>query len=292
MLVDTHHHFWNLDREAQPWLTEEHSVIRRTFEPADLAPLLVRVGVERTVLVQSACSDFDTDSMFEQASEHPWIGGVIAWLDLLSPERAGRRLAELESEPKLRGFRHLIHNEPDPHWILQATVLTSLAVVEERGLILELPCVFPRHLGDVPVLAASFPGLKIVIDHLAKPPIGSDEMGAWATELHVAASSPNVFAKISGLNTMLPNGNWEADDLRDAVVVAVDAFGSERLVCGSDWPVALLNGDYEKVWRETTRVVHDVAPTHAEQLLAGNALRLYRLDAEGVAERGGAPWPR
>jgi L-fuconolactonase len=292
MLVDAHHHFWNLEREAQSWLTEEHAVILRTFEPEDLEPLLERAGVERTVLVQAACSDFDTDSMFKQASEHPWIGGVIAWLDLLSPERARRRLDELESEPKLRGIRHLIHNEPDPHWILQATVLTSLAALEERGMILELPCVFPRHLGDVPALAASFPGLTIVIDHLAKPPLGSDEMGVWATELHAAASSPNVFAKISGLNTMLPHGNWEADDLRDAVAVSVDAFGPERLVCGSDWPVALLNGDYETVWRETVRVVHDVAPDDADRILGGNALRLYRLDASGVPEAGGASWPR
>ena len=114
-------------------------------------------------------------------------------------------------------------------------------------MILELPCVFPRHLGDVPKLAASFPGLTIVIDHLAKPPLGSAEMGVWATELHGAASSPNVFAKISGLNTMLAHSDWNATDLRDAVAVAVDAFGPERLVCGSDWPVALLNGDYEKV---------------------------------------------
>jgi L-fuconolactonase len=292
MLVDTHHHFWNLEREAQPWLTEEHAIIRRTFEPEDLEPLLARAGVERTVLVQSACSDLDTDSMFEQASQHPWLGGVIAWLDLGSPERARRRLDELWPEPKLRGFRHLIHNEPDLHWILQATVLTSLAALEKRGMILELPCVFPRHLGDVPELAASFPGLTIVIDHLAKPPLGSDEMGAWATELHAAAAYPNTFGKISGLNTMLARGDWEADDLREAVAVAVDAFGPERLVCGSDWPVALLNGDYEKVWRETVRVVRDVAPDDAERLLAGNALRLYRLDAPGVPETGGWSWQR
>src|SRR5438034_11062801 len=133
MLVDTHHHIWNLEREAQPWLTDEDAVIRRTFEPEDLAPLLERAGVERTVLVQAACSDFDTDSMFVQASEHPWIGGVIAWLDLLSPERARARLEQLQAEPKLRCIRHLIHNEPDPHWILQAMVLTSLATLEERG---------------------------------------------------------------------------------------------------------------------------------------------------------------
>ena len=205
MPVDTHQHFWNLEREAQSWLTDEHAVIRRTFRPEDLEPLLERAGVERTVLVQAACSDLDTDTMFEHASLYPWIGAVVAWVDLRSPERARERLDDLRSEPKLRGVRHLIHNEPDPHWILQAAVLTSLAALQERGMILELPCVFPRHLGDVPELAANFPRLTIVIDHLAKPPLGSDAMGAWATELHAAASTPNVFAKISGLNTMLPS---------------------------------------------------------------------------------------
>jgi L-fuconolactonase len=288
MLVDTHHHFWNLEREAQSWMTEEHAVIRRTFEPADLAPLLERVGVERTVLVQSACSDLDTDSMFEQAAQHAWIGGVIAWLDLGSPDRAARRLEQLRAEPRLRGFRHLIHNEPDPHWILRPRVRASLASLEETGMLLELPCVFPRHLGDVPELAKSHPGLTIVIDHLAKPPLGRNEMGAWAAELHAAASYPNVFAKISGLNTMLAQPDWGADDLCDAVAVAFQVFGPDRLVCGSDWPVALLNGDYEKVWRETIQVVRDVARDSAEALLAGNAVRLYRLDARAVTGEGDA----
>ena len=131
-------------------MTEEHAVIKRTFEPADLAPLLERVGVERTVLVQSACSDLDTDSMFEQAAQHAWIGAVIAWLDLRSPDRAARRLEQLRAEPRLRGFRHLIHNEPDPHWILQADGAGEPRALEETAMILELPCVFPRHLGDVP----------------------------------------------------------------------------------------------------------------------------------------------
>ena len=292
MLVDTHHHFWNLESEAQPWMTDEHAVINRTFEPADLAPLLERVGVERTVLVQSACSDLDTDSMFEHAAQYAWIGGVIAWLDLRSPDRAARRLEQLQAEPRLRGFRHLIHAELDPHWILQAPVRASLASLEETGMILELPCVFPRHLGDVPELAGGHSGLTIVIDHLAKPPLGRHEMGAWAAELHAAASYPNVFAKISGLNTMLAHADWGADDLCDAVAVAFAAFGPERLICGSDWPVALLNGDYEQVWRETIRVVRDVAPDSAEALLAGNALRLYRLDDTTITGEGDTSWQR
>jgi L-fuconolactonase len=287
VIVDAHHHLWNLEREALPWMTDDHSVIRRTFEPGDLEPLLQRVGVSQTVLVQAACSDSDTDFMFEDAARHEWIGGVVAWIDLRSPARALERLGELARQPKLRGIRHLIHDEPDPHWVLQDEVLESLELLEQHGLILELPCVYPRHLGDVPELAAGFPRLTIVIDHLGKPPLGSDEMARWAGELRAAASHGNVAAKISGLNTALAASDWDAHDLAEAVAVALDAFGPDRLVCGSDWPVALLNGDYERVWRETVRVIEQLAPLHAEQLLAANARRLYDLDP-AVAPAAGA----
>jgi L-fuconolactonase len=288
VIVDAHHHLWNLERETLPWITSGHEAIRRTFEPADLEPLLERAGVSRTVLVQAACSDSDTDFMFEHAARHTWIGGVTAWVDLRSPGRARERLDELAQQPKLRGVRHLIHDEPDPHWILRAGVLESLALLEQRRLILELPCVYPRHLGDVPELAASFPGLTIVIDHLGKPPLRSDAMPAWAGALLAASEHANVAAKISGLNTALSARDWDAGDLREAVEVALGAFGPDRLMCGSDWPVALLNGDYERVWRETVRVIEQLAPQHAGQLLSGTALRLYDLD-EALATAPGGP---
>lgn len=280
MTIDAHHHFWNLAQEPQSWMTAEHAAIARTFEPADLEPLLVESGIAGTVLVQAACTDSDTDAMFGHAREHAWIGAVVAWVDLLSPERTRARLDELGAEPKLRGIRHLIHDEADPHWILQPAVLESIALLEERELLLELPCVYPRHLGAVPELAARFPRLSIVIDHLGKPPIGTEEMGRWRSLARAAATPANVYAKISGLNTMLTRSDWSADDLRPAVEVAVDCFGPHRLLCGSDWPVALLNGDYRKVWRETVRVIEAVAPDDAERILAGTATQLYRLDFE------------
>jgi L-fuconolactonase len=285
MIVDAHQHFWNLEREAMPWMTDAHAGIRRTFEPSDLEPLLIRTGVSMTVLVQAACSDSDTDAVFQHAARHAWIGGVIAWIDLRSTERTERRLDELAREPKLRGFRHLIHDEPDPHWILRDDVRASLSLLAGRRLILELPCVYPRHLGDVPELAAAFPPLTIVLDHLGKPPLGRDGMDEWAAAIRAAAAHANVAAKISGLNTILASPDWQAGDLRDAVATAVDAFGPARLMCGSDWPVCLLNGDYETVWRETVRVVEDLAPRHAEELLGGSARRLYALDG---SERGAA----
>jgi L-fuconolactonase len=283
LTIDTHQHFWNLRREPMPWMTAAHATIARDFEPADLRPLLDACGIDRTVLVQSACTDGDTDAMFAQAAEHDWIAAVTAWVDLLSPATAAARLDVLALQPALRGIRHLIHEEPDPHWILHDAVLESLAALEERGLVLELPCVFPRHLGDLPELARRFPRLTIVIDHLAKPPLGTGRMGEWAAMLRRAAELPNVCAKVSGLNTMLPVA-WAASDLLPAIEVAVECFGPDRLMCGSDWPVSLLNGDYETVWQATLGAITQVAgEAGAGRILEDTPVRLYRLAAESGA---------
>jgi L-fuconolactonase len=278
MAVDAHHHFWNPARIPQAWMTHEHEPIARAFEPADLEPLLRACGVTRTVLVQSAARDDDTDYMFELAGDVPWVGGIVAWCRLDDGRRARTRLDELRERPKLKGIRHLIHHEPDPHWILRTEVAPALGMLEEMGLVLELPAVYPDHLGDVPELARRYAALHVVIDHLGKPPLGTDDMAEWEELLRAAAAPPNVHAKISGLNTVAPTAAWSAADLEPAVRVAVDAFGAHRLVCGSDWPVALLNGDYERVWRETTAAVEHVAGTGAEQILVTTAATLYRLD--------------
>jgi L-fuconolactonase len=278
VIVDAHQHFWNLEREPMPWMGPAHAAIARAFEPDDLRPLLDACGIDATILVQASCTDADTDAMFEQAAGHPWIGAVTAWVDLSSAVRTRTRLDALETEPKLRGIRHLIHEEDDPHWILRDSVLESLAIVEERRLVLELPCVFPRHLGDVPELARSFPQLTIVIDHLGKPPLHTERMDDWSSLIRRAAGFGNVVAKVSGLNTQLATTAWKGSHFREAVEVAFDCFGSERLVCGSDWPVSLLNGDYPKVWRETAGIVTAVAGDEAAQrILEDTPVRLYRI---------------
>jgi L-fuconolactonase len=284
--VDAHQHFWSPARRPLPWMGAEHAAIDRAFGPDDLRPLLDACGIGATVLVQAACSDADTDSLFEHARRHEWIGAVTAWVALDSPGLASARLDELATEPKLRGIRHLIHDERDAHWILRARVLESLALLEARALLLELPCVFPRHLGDVPELARRFPQLTIVIDHLGKPPIGTPAMAHWETLIRAAAAAPNVAAKVSGLNTALTDPDWDAGDLRASVEVALDCFGPERLMLGSDWPVALLNGGYERVWGETARAVEAAAGRAAGPILGATAARLYGIetpDAEGAA---------
>jgi len=261
-----------------PWMRPAHAAIARTFEPDDLRPLLDASGIDSTILVQAACTDADTDTMFEQADANAWIGAVTAWVDLTNPERARARLDRLVMRPKLRGIRHLIHEEDDPHWILRENVLESIALLEDRHLVLELVCVYPRHLGDVPELAQRFPDLTIVIDHLGKPPLLTARMADWTTLVQRAAAHGNVAAKISGLNTVLTSAGWTGSDMRDAVEVAVECFGPDRLMWGSDWPYSLLNGDYGKVWRETVEIVTTVAgDDSARRILEDTPARLYRL---------------
>ncbi len=257
-------------------MTNEHAALARRYEPADLAPLLDACDVSRTVLVQSAASDEDTDYMFEVAGDFDRVAAIVGWCRLDDAAAAGARLDELQKRPKLRGIRHLIHQERDPHWLLRPAIAESLSLLAERRLLLELPAVYPHHLGDVPELAARHPELTLVIDHLGKPPLGSAEIARWESLLRAAAEPANVCAKISGLNTATPKPNWSADDLQPAVDVAVEAFGPDRLMYGSDWPVALLNGTYERVHRESVLAIRR-ACGEPQRILEWTAERLYGL---------------
>jgi L-fuconolactonase len=279
VVVDSHVHLWDESHTPQPWMTPEHAVIARPFGPDELKLLLDRNGIDAVVLVQGACLDSDTDYLFEEAERHPWIGAVTAWVQLDDPPSARERLAELGRQRKLRAVRHLIHEEPDPHWLMQEPVLESRALLEEAGILLELPVVYPRHFEDVVELAAQFPQLVLVIDHLGKPPLENGRLADWKRKLRRCAEPPNVYAKLSGLNTALSRNDWTAKDFVSAARVAAEAFGPGRLMCGSDWPVALLNGDYDRVWQMTRELVAAVAPEHEQALLGGTAARVYRLAA-------------
>jgi L-fuconolactonase len=276
MKIDSHLHLWDAAHTPQPWMTAEHTAIARPFGPEDIVPLLQRNQIDAVILVQGACMDTDTDYLFAEAARCDWIAAVTAWVCLDDAGCASARLAELGRRPKFRAVRHLTHNEPD-HWIIRPQVLECVAILEQLDLILELPVVFPRHFDDVVTLAERFPRLRIVIDHLGKPPIGTAEMGLWAGELRACAEHVNVFAKVSGLNTALQRADWRTEDLIPSVWTAFECFGPERLMCGSDWPVALLNGDYDSVWGSTAAALEAVAPGESARLLGENAGRLYRV---------------
>ena len=277
-IVDAHQHFWNLEKVEYPWLTPDYGPIYRTFEAEELAPQLKEVGVDKTVLVQAADSYEDTEYMLGVADEHDFVAGVVGWVPLLRPEEAVEALDRFQRHPKFKGVRHLIHEEPDPDWLLQDTVVEGLMMLADREVPFDVVAVLPRHLEHVPTIAERVPELRMVVDHLAKPPIKERQWEPWATLLTRATEYPNVYGKVSGLNTAADPENWSAADLNPYIDYALERFGVDRLMFGGDWPVAILAGDYRKVWEETNKAIADLDEGDRETLLGGAAISFYRLD--------------
>ena len=213
----------------------------------------------------------------------------MGWVPLEDHVAAARALDDAYlADPKFRGIRHLNHEEADPDWLVRPSVIDGLKVLEERGLVYEVVAVHPLHLGHVPTLARACPSLTIVVDHLAKPPIVSGDYDAWKADLRAAAEHPNVHAKVSGLNTAADWQTWTAADLEEPVGFALEVFGPERLMFGSDWPVAILAGDYAKVWAETNAVLDRLGLSGADRAaILGGHRRLAVLDRSRRVKRYG-----
>ncbi|MDQ0874460.1 L-fuconolactonase [Paenibacillus sp. V4I3] len=277
MRIDAHQHFWNLDKVAYPWLVPAYGPLYRTIEAAELEPLIKAAGIDKTVLVQAMDSYEDTDYMLETAAVHDWVGGVVGWVPLNKPHEAAKKLELYTKNPLFKGVRHLIHEEQDPDWVVQDDVIEGLKVLALFGLSFDVVAVLPRHLEHVSTLAEKVPNLKIVIDHLAKPPIKDGLMEPWASQMKKAASYTNVYAKLSGLNTAADWENWTATDIKPYIDFAFQIFGAERLMFGSDWPVANLAGDYAKVWNETNKALEVRSKAEIDAVLGHTAAQFYRL---------------
>ena len=279
MNIDAHLHFWNLETGHYPWLTPEAGPIFRTFTPEEVIPQLGAAGVGGAVLVQAMDSYEDTDSMLAQAGTYDFVAAVVGWVPLERPDEAGQALERYAAHPKFAGVRHLIHDDPDPDWVIQGSVIEGLGLLAAAGLPFDVVAVLPRHLEHVPVLAERVPGLRLVIDHLAKPPIREGGWEPWASLLARAAEHPDVYTKVSGLNTAADPATWTAEDLRPYVDHALEVFGPERLMFGGDWPVATLAGDYAKVWKETGALLRGLSQEDRDLVLGGTAARFYRIGA-------------
>ncbi len=271
--IDTHQHYWKLSEVDYPWLIPDYGAIYDTFTPEQLAPQLKAAGVDKTVVVQSANSYEDTASMLVKADYNDWIGAVVGWVNLLDPEEATRRLEMYTKDPRFVGIRHLIHEEPDGDWVVQPVVIESLKVLAGHGMTFDVVAVFPNHLKHVPTLAEKVPDLKMVIDHLAKPPVGEKE-SPWFDQMKAAAQSPNVYAKLSG---QFDNPDWTVADVQPYVDFALEQFGPERVMFGSDWPVCILGGSYSSVWANTQALIAGLAEAEKDAVLGGNAVGFYNI---------------
>ncbi|WP_350275551.1 amidohydrolase family protein [Kribbella sp. HUAS MG21] len=274
MIIDAHQHVWDRDRSPYQWLGPQVPQWNRTFTFEELRPHLVRNGVDATVLVQSDDHDGDTDLMLEVAARHPEVAAIVAYVPLDRPDRAAERLTELRKDPRVVGIRNLIHDLPDPDWILRPEVDEGLSVLEEASVTFDYVAVLPRHLEHVPTLSERHPELRIVIDHLAKPPIGAESREPWWTLIETAARNPLVHAKISGLYP--EDGTWES--VRPFVDRAVEVFTPSRLMYGGDWPISTASGGYDEVFTGLSGVLASLSDADRDEIYSGTARRFYRID--------------
>ncbi|MEW9516128.1 amidohydrolase family protein [Streptomyces tubercidicus] len=277
-IIDAHQHVWDLTRVDYPWLTPETGVLYRTYDFADLEPELHHCGVEGTVMVQSADSAAETRWMQHVADRSPLVKAIVGWVPLDRPAEAEALLDDYAADRRIVGIRHLIHTEADEDWLLRPEVQDGLALLAERGLTFDIVSVAPRHLTHVPRLSERHPDLRMVIDHLAKPPIAGRGWNPWATDMRIAAENPFVYAKVSGLNTAADPTSWTAEDLKPYVDLALDLFGPERLMYGGDWPVTLIAGTYRKVWDATRSLMAHLTQLDQDAVFGGTAIRFYGID--------------
>jgi len=267
-MLDAHQHFWQVGRFDYPWMSKDLGVLYRDYLPADLAPLLKRNNVEKTVLVQASNSVAETRWLLELADANDFIAGVVGWVDLTSPE--------IEAHPKLKGVRHLVESEPNDDWLIQPSVISGLQKLSACGLTYDL-LVHTRHLQYVPQVAEACPELKLVIDHLAKPPIARNEMKEWSRAFKPLARYPNISCKLSGLVTEADWRSWKTDDLRPFVNCALEVFGPDRMMFGSDYPVCLLAASYDRVLDGFLEVLQYLSDADREKIFSQNAAKFYRL---------------
>jgi len=273
MIIDAHQHFWQVGRFEYPWLTRELGVLYRDYLPEDLEPVLKQNKVAQTVLVQASNSLEETKWLLQLADANQFIAGVVGWVDLKSP-LVSDQLDEFLRHKKFKGVRHLVESEPVDDWLVQPEVLAGLAVLEARNVPYDL-LVHPRHLKFVPQVIEACPKLRMVIDHLAKPPIASGAVAEWRTEFASLAKFPQLSCKLSGLVTEANHASWSIDELQPFVSDALNAFGPDRLIFGSDHPVCLLAASYERVLESFQTLLADLGSGMKERVFSTNAIEFY-----------------
>lgn len=275
-ILDTHHHIWKVARGDYAWMKPDLP-IARDFLPADLAPELARNGVTRTIVVQAAETEAETDFLLSMARETDWIVGVCGWLDLDSPDFPDR-LSHYMADPLWKSFRPMLQNLEQPDWILKPRVLRNLAHAAQVGARFELLTKLPQLPHAVSALQ-QVPDLNVVVNHLSKPDIANARMEPWATHIANLAALPNVTCKLSGMITEAAP-DWAPRDLHPYVTHVIDVFGPRRIMYGSDWPVMLMAASAYADALDALRsvVANRLAPAELRALLNDNGARFYGLD--------------
>ncbi len=275
-IVDSHHHLWDLDLFQYEWMPEDNTILRRSYLPADLAPILEQCSVSASVVVQADQTVEEAKFLLECANDFPWIRGVVGWVDL-QDEKVGDTLDELMKLGPLVGIRHQVEEEVDENWLLRKQTLDGLKELSDRNLSYDL-LVKPIHLDQIPTVCIELPDLRMVLDHIAKPNIRDRVFQPWGDGISKLQPYNNLFCKVSGMVTEAGHNNWTPQDLRPFVQQVRKVFGIDRLMWGSDWPVCLLAGDYQEVMDAALFAMGDMSPQEKNRFLSGTAAEFYNLE--------------
>ncbi len=279
MNIDSHQHFWKYNPQRHGWITSEMSILKRDFLPEHLFGELQANGVDGCIAVQADQSEDETEFLLKLASQHASkIRGVVGWLDL-SSSKLPERLAQYANFHKLRGLRHIVQSEPDDRFMLRQDFCRGLAKLRDFNLTFDI-LIYPRQLPAAIELVEKFPDQKFVLDHIAKPSIHTGEIDAWSKQIRSLATSLNVYCKVSGLVTEANWTSWRAAEFDRYLDVVFDAFGVDRLMFGSDWPVCLLAASYRQVRDLVTDYTARLGTEVQRKIFGFNAIQFYGLQPE------------
>jgi len=273
--IDSHQHFWIYHPVKDNWITADMAVIQRDFLPGDLYPLMEQNHVSGCISVQADQSEQETMFLLDLATKNSFIKGVVGWVDLRADD-IEERLIFFSNYPAVKGFRHIVEAEADLNFLLDEKFKRGIALLSKHQFTYDL-LVRTRHLPVAIQLVKEFPDQRFVIDHLAKPNIRIHQLTDWKKGLELIAQYPNVYCKVSGFCTEADWENWQAEDVRPYLDVVFKLFGPDRVMFGSDWPVCLLAGGYQKTVQILEAYVAKLPLPDQQKFWTNNAKTFYRI---------------
>jgi L-fuconolactonase len=273
--LDAHLHVWDLTVNTYPWLGPQHGLLYTNFSPEQAQRELAASGVGSAILVQAEDSVEETEYLLDIADHHDWVAGVVGWVPLEEPDVAAATLERFGRHPRFCGVRQLVHDDPRPDVLDLPSVRASLRHLVAAEVPLDVPDAWPRHLEQAGRLAEDIPDLVLVIDHLAKPPRGLPELAEWRTQMARVARNPVAVAKVSGLRRA--GATYSVEALRPVWEAALELFGPERLMFGSDWPMTVPEGGYRPTYEVLAALVGELSADEQRSVMGDTARRVYRL---------------
>jgi len=275
MTFDSHQHFWDYDPEKDGWITHEMEVLKNNFTPHDLKPILNSNNIDGSVLVQVDQSEQETELLLKTANENDFIKGVVGWVNLRA-DNIHERLSYFSAFHKLKGFRHIVQSEPNDQFLLDRDFMRGISALQSYNFTYDI-LIYHRHLPVAIEFAKAFPSHKLVIDHIAKPDIKNRDIQRWKKDIQKIAELNNVYCKVSGMITEADWQKWGYVDLLPYLEAVLESFGVDRLMYGSDWPVCLLAGSYEKQLSVVQKFIESMSINEQSKIMGGNAMKFYNL---------------